>query len=169
MDVAGAEYPTEELPRILDDPILSETFSRTPRPGVWYIGLNTEAEHTNNVKFRQALSHAVDKRSILDNVGNWPWRIDAYGVIAPELAAFQGDNIGFRHDVDQAQALLQEYMDEAGIENPEDIVIELWYNRGNEEIIQAIAAQWTGNLGINVTQINMEWPVYLSTLDECNN
>ena len=60
-------------------------------------------------------------------------------------------------------------MAEAGIESPEDIVIELWYNRGNEEIIQAIAAQWSGNLGIFVNQINMEWPVYLSTLDECNN
>jgi oligopeptide transport system substrate-binding protein len=165
----SAGYPNEELPRILEDPVLSETFLRLPRPGVWYIGFNTEAEHTNNLKFRQALSHALDKRSILDNVGNWPWRLDAYGVIPPELAAYQGEEIGFQYDPDQAKALLEEYMAEAGIESPEDIVIDLWYNRGNEEIIQAIAAQWSGNLGIFVNQINMEWPVYLSTLDQCNN
>ena len=84
-------------------------------------------------------------------------------LLPPELAAFQGDEVGFRYDPDQANALLQDYMAEAGIESAEDIVIELWYNRGNEEIIQAVAVQWSGNLGIRVNQINMEWPVYLST------
>ena len=28
---------------------------------------------------------------------------------------------------------------------------------------------WEENLGIDVNVMNMEWGVYLSTLDECNN
>ena len=164
-------FPAEELPRILEDAALSEEFTRLPRPGTYYVGLNTKGEHTDNVHFRKALSLAVDKRAILDDVLNMPWRIDAYGVIPPEIYGHQGDEIGFGFDMDAAQAELQMYMDEAGIEDPGDIAIQLWYNRSgdNQDILEAVEAMWEENLGIDVNVSNMEWAVYLDILDECNN
>jgi oligopeptide transport system substrate-binding protein len=162
-------YPAEELPRILEDPILGEEFTRLPRPGTYYVGLNTKLEPTNNVHFRQALAMAVDKRAILDDVLNMPWRIEAYGVIPPEIYGYQGADVGFGFDPDGALEELQMYMDEAGIEDAGDIVIQLWFNRGNEDVIEAIEAQWEENLGIDVNVVNMEWGVYLDVLDRCNN
>jgi oligopeptide transport system substrate-binding protein len=164
-----APFPSEELPRILEDPFLSEAFTRLPQPGTYYVGLNTRGEHTSNVDFRKALEYAVDKRSILDDVMNMPWRIDAYGVIPPEIYGYQDGNVGYGFDVDAALEHLQAYMDEAGIEDPGDISIQLWFNRGNEDIIQSVEVAWEENLGIDVNVVNMEWGVYLDTLDECNN
>lgn len=168
VDVSG--YPSEELPRILEDPVLSQEFVRLPYPGTWYVGFNTRAEHTSNVNFRRALSSAVDRRTILDEVLNLPWRVDACGVVPPEIPGYQGcGEVGYPFDVDAAKEYLQAYMDEAGIADPGDIVIETWFNRGNEDVLEAVQAMWEENLGIHVRLVIMEWGVYLSVLDECNN
>jgi oligopeptide transport system substrate-binding protein len=168
-DIDVGLAPAEELPRILEDPVLSQELTRLPSPGTGYMGLNTLAEHTSNVHFRMALGYAVDKRAILDDVLNEPWKIDAYGVIPPEIYGYQGDGVGFGFDPDAALGQLQMYMDEAGIEDPGDISIQLWFNRGNEAVVEPVEAQWEENLGIDVNVVNMEWGVYLEVLDECNN
>ena len=92
----------------------------------------------------------------------------AGGVVPPEIYGHQGDEIGFGFDVEAAQAELQMYMDEAGIEDPGDIAIQLWYNRSgnNQDILEAVEAMWEENLGIDVNVSNMEWGVYLEILDE---
>lgn len=163
-------FPNEEIPRILEDPVLSKEFVVTPRPGTWYVGLNTRAEHTSNLHFRKALAMAVDKRSILDNVLNMPWREVACGVVPPAIPGYQGcGKVGYEFDVDAAKAELQAYMDEAGIADPAEIVIETWFNRGNEDVLEGMQAMWEENLGIGVKLVIMEWGVYLNVLDQCNN
>jgi oligopeptide transport system substrate-binding protein len=164
-DVSG--YPSEELPRILEE--MPDDFSRLPRPGTYYIGLNLLREPTDNLNMRKALASAVDKRAILDNVLSMPWRIDACGVIPPEIPGYQGcGNVGYAFDVEAAQGYLDAYMAEAGIEDPADISVNLWFNRGNEDVIEAVAEQWETNLGVDVRVAIMEWAAYLDTLDQCN-
>jgi oligopeptide transport system substrate-binding protein len=161
-------YPTEELPRILEE--MPENFQRLPRPGTYYVGYNLNLAPTDNLNLRKALSSAVDRRAILDNVLEMPWRIEACGVIPPEILGFQGcGNVGWDYDLDAAAEYLEAAMAEMGMEAAEDIVVQLWFNRGNEETIEAVEQQWTANLGIQVTVVNMEWGVYLDTLDICNN
>ena len=168
VDYSGAGYPSEELPRILEE--MPDDFRRTPRPGAYYIGLNFLREHTDNLNFRKALASAVDKRAILDNVLEMPWRIDACGVIPPSIPGYAGcGSVGYEFDVDAALGYLDAYMAEAGIEDPADIEINMWFNRGNEDVIEAVAEQWETNLGIDVRVSIMEWAAYLDTLDECNN
>jgi oligopeptide transport system substrate-binding protein len=168
VDYSGAAYPSEELPRILEE--MPDDFRRLPQPGVYYVGLNTLRPPTDNLNIRKALASAVDKRAILDNVLSMPWRIDACGVIPPEIPGYQGcGNVGYEFDVEAAQGYLQAAMDEMGVEDPADISVNLWYNRGNEDTIEAVAEQWETNLGITVNVANMEWAAYLDTLDECNN
>jgi oligopeptide transport system substrate-binding protein len=159
-------FPAEDTPRLVE----GDDFVRLPRPGTYYLGLNTSAQHTDNVNFRQALSYAVDKRTILDEVAETPWRIEAYGVIPPEIPGYQGDAVGYGYDPEAAQASLQAYMDEAGIADPSEIVIELWYNKSgdNQLILEAVEAMWEANLGIDVRTVNVEWATYLDTLEECN-
>jgi len=165
LDVGG--YPSEELPRILEE--MPDDFRRLPRPGAYYIGLNFLRPPTDNLNMRKALASAVDKRAILDNVLEMPWRIDACGVVPPEIPGYQGcGNVGYAFDVDAALGYLEAAMGEMGIDDAGDITINLWFNRGNEDVIEAVAEQWESNLGINVNVAIMEWAAYLETLDECN-
>jgi oligopeptide transport system substrate-binding protein len=166
-EIDVSTYPNEELTRILEE--MPDDFVRLPRPGVYHVGLNTLAPPTDNLNFRMALASSVNKRAILDNVLETPWRVDAYGVIPPEIPGYQGDATGFGFDLDAAQQYLQAAMDELGFGDPSEITIQLWFNRGNEDILEAVAEQWETNLGINVNVVIMEWGAYLETLDECNN
>lgn len=165
LDVSG--YPSEELPRILEE--MLEDFVRMPRPGTYYLGLNTALGPTQNLNFRKALASAVDRRTILDAVLETPWRTEACGVIPPEIPGYQGcGQVGYPFDLEAAQQYLQAAMEELGVTDPGEITIQLWFNRGNEDIIEAVEEQWETNLGINVNVINMEWGAYLETLDSCN-
>lgn len=161
-------YPSEELPRILED--MPEHIRRLPRPGTYYVGYNLLRAPTDSLAMRQALSSSVDKRAIIDNVMEMPWRIEACGVIPPEIPGYKGceGGIGYNFDVEAALGYLDAYMAEAGIEDPADVSVNLWYNRGNEDVLDAVAEQWVTNLGITVNVSIMEWASYLETLDECN-
>ena len=140
-----------------------------PRPGTWHLGLNVLRPPTDNLNFRKALASSVDKRAIIDNVLNMPWRIDACGMVPPEIPGYQGcGSVGYEFDVDAAQGYLQAAMDEMGVEDPSEIVVNLWFNRGNEDILDAGQEQWETNLGIEVRLSIMEWAAYLDTLDTCN-
>lgn len=161
-------YPNEELPRILEE--MPDDFRREPWPGTYYIGLNTLRPPTDNLNLRKALALAVDKRAILDNVMEMPWRTAACGVVPPRIPGYQGcGNVGYEFDVETAQEYLRAAMDEIGIDAPDMISVNLWFNKGNEDIVETIAEQWESNLGIQVNVIVMEWASYLDTLDECNN
>jgi oligopeptide transport system substrate-binding protein len=162
----GGGYPADDIPRLVE----TDNFVRLPYPGLYYLGLNTSAPHTDNLNFRKALVSAVDRRTILDEVIQTPWRIEAYGVIPPEIPGYQGDATGLPFDVEAAQGYLQAYMDEAGIADPGEIVVELWYDTGgsNQQILEAVEAMWEANLGINVETVNAEWATYVDMLEECN-
>jgi oligopeptide transport system substrate-binding protein len=159
------DLPAEDMPRVSGFP----EFVRLPRPGTWYVGVNTTAEHVSDVTFRKALAKAIDKDTIVNNVLEMPWRLPADGVIPPEIFGHQGDAVGFAYDPDGAVAMLEEYMAAAGIDDAGDIVIELWYNKGNEDVLDAVQAMWEGTLGIDVRIVTIEWASYLDILDECNN
>jgi oligopeptide transport system substrate-binding protein len=158
--------PSEELPRILEG--MPEHLIRLPLPGVYYMGLNLLRPPTDNLNMRKALASAVDKRAILDNVMEMPWRIEACGVIPPEIPGYQGcGSVGFEFDPAAAQGYLQDALAEMGLDEPGDVTINLWFNRGNEDVIEAVAEQWETNLGITVNVAIMEWGAYLETLDSC--
>ncbi|MBI2845112.1 MAG: hypothetical protein HYX86_01055 [Chloroflexi bacterium] len=181
LDVSG--FPSAELPRILEDPVLSQEFHILPRPGVYYVGFNTNRAPTDNFHFRAALASSIDRRNILDNVLNNPWREAAQGVIAPGIPGYQGTDTGFAFDPAAAQAHLQLYIDDTGqtctADSPCSFVVDLWFNQGNEDVLEAVAAGWTENLiltdadgneiaAVHATTVRMEWAVYLETLDQCN-
>ena len=62
------------MPRILEDPVLSAELRVLPRPGVYYVGLNTLRAPTDDVNVRKALAASIDRQTIVENVLNTPWR-----------------------------------------------------------------------------------------------
>jgi oligopeptide transport system substrate-binding protein len=165
LDASG--YPSEEQSRIMEE--MPDHLQRLPYPGTYYVGISTALEPTDNLNLRKALVSSVDRRAILDAVLDLPWRIDACGVIPPEILGYQAcGEVGYDFNVDAALDYLAAAMDEMGVEEAGDIDVELWFNRGNEEVIEAVEEMWESNLGVNVNVVNMEWGVYLETLDQCN-
>ena len=142
LDLSG--YPSSELSRILADPVLSAEFHRTPRPGVRYLGLNTELTPTNVITVRKALASAIDRSYILTDVLNMPWREGATSVIPPGIPGYQNGAVGYTFDVTRAQ----DYLAQAGYPGGAGFPgIELWH----EGTIDAMADQWRNHLGITVT------------------
>ena len=161
-------YPSEELPRLLEE--TPDHIKVLVRPGPYYVGLNFLRPPTDNLNMRKALASSINKRAILDSVLEMPWRQDACGVIPPNIPGYQGcGEVGYEFDVDAALGYLADAMAEMGIDDPADITVNMWFNRGNEDVIEAVAEQWETNLGIGVNVAIMEWAAYLETLDECNN
>jgi len=161
-------YPSEEVPRILTDPVLSEELIRLPRPGVYYVGLNTLREPTDNVLVRKALAAAIDRKSIIDNVVQRPWLAPLSCTTPPRILGHQEwGTCGYTFNPEQAQAFLAE----AGYPDGEGFpILKFWFNRAdyNEDVIEAVAAMWEENLSINVELRTNEWAVYLDYLDACN-
>ncbi len=162
-----SNYPNEDMPRILADPVLSEELRILPRPGVYYVGLNTLAPPTDDVLVRKALASAIDRKTIINNVLNTPWRTALSCTTPPRILGYQEwGTCGYIFDIEQAQA----YLAEAGYPDGEGFpTLRVWFNRGNEDILEAVAAMWTENLNINVELRTNEWAVYLDYLDACNN
>jgi oligopeptide transport system substrate-binding protein len=166
LHTATCGYPNEDMPRILEDPVLSEELRVLPRPGVYYVGLNVLRAPTDNVLVRKALASAIDRRTIIDNVLNTPWRTALSCTTPPRILGHQEwGTCGYTFDPAAAQAFLAEagYPEAEGM--PPMIV---WFNRGNEDILEAVAAMWDENLNISVELRTNEWAVYLDYMDACN-
>ena len=160
--------PSEEMPRIVEDPVLSEELRILPRPGVYYVGLNTLRAPTDDVLVRKALAAAIDRQSIIDNVVQRPWLAPLSCTTPPKIMGHQEfGTCGYAFDPEQAQAFLAE----AGYPGGEGFpVLKFWFNRAdyNEDVIEAVAAMWEENLSIDVELRTNEWAVYLDYLDACN-
>jgi len=163
-----SSYPSEEVPRVLADPVLSQELRSLPRPGVYYIGLNTLREPTDDVLVRKALASAIDRKSIIENVVQRPWLTPLSCTTPPRILGHQEwGTCGYTFDPGKAQ----DYLAEAGYPDGEGFpTLRFWFNRAdyNEDVIEAVAAMWEENLNIHVELRTNEWAVYLDYLDACN-
>lgn len=123
--------------------------------GIDYIGFNMQKEPFDDVRVRQAVSHALDKELVMEGVYNDSGAI-AHGPIAPDILGYDENVQGLDYDMERAAELLEE----AGLgdgfsftlmtnDNPERVTLSL--------ILQESLAEL--NVDVNVQQ--MEWGAYL--------
>ncbi|MDY6826245.1 MAG: peptide ABC transporter substrate-binding protein [Bacillota bacterium] len=159
--------PGQEIPR------LEETgeLHILPYLGTYYYIFQIEESPMDDVNVRKALTLAIDREAIVNNVtqgGQLPaYAYVPYGIPEPDGVDFRekgGDF--FSYDIEEAQSLLAE----AGYPGGEGFPsVEILYNTSemHKMIAEAIQEMWKQNLGIeNVTLTNQEWGVYLDTRDE---
>jgi peptide/nickel transport system substrate-binding protein len=79
-----------------------------------YVGLNLRDPILQDVRVRQALSHAIDREAIVRHLRRG-LAVPAVGVVPPTSWAFQSDAPSFPYDPDRARRLL----DEAGYPDPD--------------------------------------------------
>ncbi|WP_251025310.1 MULTISPECIES: peptide ABC transporter substrate-binding protein [unclassified Bacillus (in: firmicutes)] len=132
---------------------------------VYYYNFNTEVKPFNNAKVRKALSMAIERQKITENVAQGGQK-PAFGVVPPGIPDASGDfqeNTGnlFKEDVAEAKKLLKEGLAEEGMkELPEFSIL---YNTldSHKKIAEAVQGMWRDNLGVEVTLENAEFQVKL--------
>ncbi len=157
----GQLHLTKELPSDLIDKYKGEpTYRNDPAIIVYYYMINTTRPPLDDVRVRQALSLALDRRSITDDVvrrGETP----ATGYTPPGFTNYDPPT-PLRYDPDKARELLAE----AGFPNGEGFPLkQILFNNhsGHQAIAEAIQQMWKETLNIDVELFNQEWKVYLDT------
>jgi len=167
-EVEKTEIPAGQYPRLeKESPDEAHVF---PRLCTYYYTINTDTAPYDDPRVRKALSYAIDRDIIIDNVlqgGQYP----AY-TFTPELTAgFTPPDVAFG-EMTQAErdAKAKELLAEAGYgpNNPLDTTILYNTSEAHKKVAIAVSAMWKQKLGINTTLENQEWKTYLTTRSEGN-
>jgi dipeptide transport system substrate-binding protein len=131
-----------------------------PGANIGYLAINVKKKPFDNLKVRQALSHAFNIPNYL-NVIYQGAAIQAKGAIPPTVPGYDEKMPGYDYDVEKAKALLKE----AGF--PEGFETEIWTlpvqrpylpnGKKMGELMQADLAK----IGIKAKLVTYDWPTYL--------
>lgn len=171
--------PGEEIPRLLaEDP----NFASEPALGTTYIEFNMDAEIVNDVNVRKALSLAIDRKLICDQVLR-NGAVPATALVAPGFKLSTGEsmramdefgNVMTEYEINPNGAEVdkaREYLAAAGYPNGEGFpeIELLYYEKGsNSQIAEALQQMWKENLGINVKLKVEEFATYANTINSGN-
>jgi oligopeptide transport system substrate-binding protein len=138
-----------------------DDFQRFPYGSVYFYWINTKSPPLDNPKLRRALSLAIDRQSLVDNVARADQTPSA-DLVPDGVAGYQGLRTPL-FDPEGARAMLKEAGYASGAEVPRFTVI---YNtaEGHRQLAEAIQEMWKENLGIDVAIENQEWQVFLRNL-----
>lgn len=157
------DIPTAEL-RWIRQRIPDELFV-APYLGSYYYGFNTtKPPFKDNPKLRRALSLAVDRKVITEQISN-AGQLPAYGWVPPVHHYESQQMVEASWTQEQREAEAKRLYAEAGYsaENPLRTEIMFNTNEDHRRIAVAIAAMWKRVLGVEATISNQEWKVFLDT------
>jgi oligopeptide transport system substrate-binding protein len=167
-DADTSVVPSTEIDRVKADPTLSKELNIAPVMCTYYYGFNTKAKFVDDVRVRLALSEAVDRQSLIDNVtkgGQQPaqW-FDRPGLGGSPTMKDHPD-LGVKYNPADAKAQLDAYLKEKNL-TVDKLDLTLMFNTssGHQKIAEAIQQMWKANLGVTVKLVNQEWKVYLNTI-----
>ena len=163
-------YETGQLQWIYDLPtsvleVLRERddFHSSPKLSIYFYKLNHDVPPLDDIRVRQALSMAIDRRQIVEEVtkgGQQP----AFSVVPPGIAGYQGAD-GLGEDVEKAKQLLADAGFPGGRGFPK---LTLLYNTSetHRPVAEVIQQQWQNNLNIKIELKNMEWGSFTETVQQ---
>jgi len=162
IDFLGAPYQTVALDSI-DSFKEDGSLQIDDYAAIYWYKFNTEGKFTSNANIRKALTLAINRQELIDNVTKGEQQ-PALGMVPAAVEGFEDDRGYMKdNDIEGAKAALQLGMDELGIKDPSEIKIGLSINtsEAHAAIAQFVQEGWSKNLGIEVTIDNAEWQVYL--------
>lgn len=115
-----------------------------------YLALDTLRPPLDNLKLRQALSHALDRDTLSSQVMNGT-RVPAFSMLPPGFPGYNPELKSVQtYDVAKAKALLAEAGYPAGKDaSGQQLTLELYANT-REAVMEFVKEQWERNLGIAV-------------------
>lgn len=132
--------------------------------------MNTTDEIMSNVNIRRALSLAINRQELIDNVVKGE-QTPAKGGIAPTVAGFEEDRGYFEDaDYDIARDYLAQGMEELGYDDTAamPIVIQTNDNDSHMAVAQFIQSEWERELGVQATIETAEINVHFESMNQLN-
>lgn len=163
----SASVPLSEMDRVKADPAYKDLVENVATLGTEFYAFNTKVAPTDDVRVRQALSLAIDRQSLVNNVNKgsgevaqWFCRPGATG--CPTLDKFP--DLGVKYDPAKAKELLDAYLKEKGL-TADKLNLTLMFNtsESHKKRAEAIQQMWKDNLGLNVNLSSQETKVYYTT------
>ncbi len=151
----------QNIPQFQSDPRFQVMIGGTE--GKTILGMNNKQKPLDDVRVRQAIAYAIDRKAIIDGAMN------GYGApigshLTPNDPGYVDLTGMYPHDPAKAKALLKE----AGVTTPINLTLTLPppdYARKSGEIIAAELA----DVGINAKIENVEWAQWLSGVYKAHN
>lgn len=165
LDWAGSPFgtlPTDAIGQLKD----SGDLTIKPIAGTYWYKFQTEKPPLNNKNIRKALSYAINRKAIVENITQGG-QIPAMAAVPPSMIKENEKGYFQDNDVEKAKEFLKKGMEELGYKDVKDIpAISLSYNtsEAHQKIAQAIQDMWKKELGVEVTLDNAEWAVYIDKL-----
>ncbi|MFN7140855.1 MAG: peptide ABC transporter substrate-binding protein, partial [Limisphaerales bacterium] len=136
-----------------------------PYLGTYFYRFNVRQAPLNNVQVRRALSMAIDRKSLVENVTRGG-QIPAHHFTPKDTAGYTSDaEVPF--DIEGARKLLAEagYPEGRGLPP-----VEILFNtlEAHRTIAEAIQQMWKKNLNVDARLVNQEWKVYLDSQKQGN-
>jgi ABC-type transport system substrate-binding protein len=141
---------------------LQDGIQEEPTATLTYLGFPTKQAPYDNKQFRQALSLAIDRELIVEQVLNG-LAAPSTDIVTPPIPGSREDACQYCvHDPEQAKQLLEE----SGV-SPDDGPLEIYFNSdaGHEVWTEAAARQIQDTLGFDYELKSTEWAQYLELLD----
>ena len=166
LDWAGLPFgalPTDSIKALKDDGDLNVKAIA----GTYWYKFNTEEKPFNNENIRKALTYAIDRKAIVEQITQGG-QIPAMAVVPPTMFSENEKGYFKDNDIEAAKAALEKGLKEEGYASVKDLPkITLSYNtsEAHAKIAQAVQDMWKKNLGIDVELDNEEWQVYLEKID----
>ncbi|XJS10578.1 peptide ABC transporter substrate-binding protein [Aerococcaceae bacterium WGS1372] len=132
--------------------------------------LNTTDEIMQNANIRRALSLAINRQDLIDNVVKGE-QTPALGAIAPTVESFEEDRGYFADaDYETAREYLQKGLEELGIDDVAQlpVVIQTNDNDSHMAVAQYIQNEWARELGVNATIETAEINVHFESMNQLN-
>ena len=154
----------------LSDPghnLNAELVTAAPSFSVQYIGLNVNEPPLDDVKVRQALNLAIDKKEIATIVlGDQV--VPANGILPPGFPGFNESISGYQFDPERARQLLEESKYGNDLDNLPPITITTPGSFGANVSLdmEVVLAMWEKNLGITTEFQQTEFATFLKDLNK---
>lgn len=135
------------------------TVSNTPSIRNVYIGMNVQAGPFDDVRVRQALNYAVDKKSIVEDLLLGAGSVTD-SIVGPEVFGYCSKN-PYPYDPERARKLL----DEAGY--PDGFEATFFHPTGRyleDAEIAEVVQFYLADIGVSIKLETMEWATYMSAL-----
>jgi len=141
---------------------LGDSIIEEPTASLTYLGFPVGQKPFDDVKVRQAISMAIDRQLIVDQVLNG-LAYPSTDIVTPPIPGSRDDACNYcTHDPEAAKQLLEE----SGVD-PSSTTIQYYFNAdaGHDAWVEAAARQVQETLGFDYKLSSTEWAQYLELLD----
>lgn len=135
-----------------------------PYLGTYFYRFNLEEPPFDDVRIRLAFNLATDRQAIVEKVTKGG-QVPARCFTPPGTGGFSPES-RFRFDPQKAKALIQDYLDEKGLKSLPKIELKYNTSEGHKKVAEALQGMWKNHLGAEIQLLNMEWKVFLSTIEK---